>query len=300
MSGSRHIVEVLGSIASGCESIAEAVLYDGFHSRSGARASVNGIQPSLARAIEEEIIPRLMLSHRQTAARKKKSRKLADRQIGGDEVAEFARICVQHDATVAQAYVEALMDQGATTETIFTGLFSPAALHFGELWESDRCTFSDVTIGLARIQQLIHEFSPFFVGEAEPALTASSALLVTRPGEQHSLGLLLVEEFFRRAGWSVWTPQGVSEEQLVTIISQERFDMVGISVTCDVEPDILKRLIARVRSASANRNVLVMVGGRLFNQRPEYLALVGADMMDADGRGAVQRVEALSGRLRTV
>lgn len=299
MSGSRHIVEVLGSIASGCDSIADALLYDSYPNRNGSRGPTSKVQPSLARAIEEEIIPRLMLSHRQSSKRKK-TRNLAERQISSDEVAEFARICVQHDATVAQAYAEALIDQGATAETIFTSLFSPAALYFGELWESDRCTFADVTIGLSRIQQLIHEFSPFFVGEAEPALTASSALLVTRPGEQHSLGLLLVEEFFRRAGWSVWTPQGVNEEQLVAIVSQERFDMVGISVTCDVEPDILKCLIARVRAASVNRSLLVMVGGRLFNLRPEYFALVGADMMDADGRGAVQRVEALTGRLKTV
>jgi methanogenic corrinoid protein MtbC1 len=111
--------------------------------------------------------------------------------------------------------------------------------------------------------------------------------------------VLLVEEFFRRAGWNVWTPQNVTSHQLIAIVRQERFDMVGISVTCEVEGPRLAALVESIRNASLNKGLLVMVGGRFINKHPELVALVGADATDLDGTLATGRLEELSTRLRT-
>ncbi len=221
----------------------------------------------------------------------------AGRVITPSEVSEFTSIAVQHDATVACAFAEALLSQGASIEQIFTDLFAAAARRLGELWEQDRASFGDVTIGLSRIQQLIHELSPFYEPDESSVMGACSALLVTMPGEDHGLGVLLVEEFFRRAGWSVWTPHNVSVEQLVAIVRQEHFDMVGISVTCEVDVDCLRELIHSVRATSLNPELLVMIGGRFVNEHPELVEKVGADATDFDGSHAVRRIEVLRPRL---
>jgi methanogenic corrinoid protein MtbC1 len=42
-----------------------------------------------------------------------------------------------------------------------------------------------------------------------------------------------------------------------------------------------------IRQASRNRDITVMVGGRLFLERPELVAKVGADAMATDARQAV-------------
>ena len=289
MSGARQVSDVLGRFPGGCESLAETCpqLYN--RERTGERPLQN-MQSILARAIEVEIIPRLMLAHRPTPGTRARHRKTV-RHFTDEETREFARITVNHDVTVAQAFAEALMDQGATAEQLFTSLFAPAARLLGEKWEHDSLTFSEVAIGLSRINQLIHVFSPFFEAETEPVNAGRSALLVPLPGEHHSLGVLLVEQFFRRAGWNVFSPSNISDAQLVTVVKQERFDMVGISVTCHCDLDRVASLVAAIRGGSLNRDLRIMVGGRLFNEHPEYALRVGADSTDVDGSQAVRRWE---------
>ena len=297
MSASRQLADVLGRFSEGCESFlvsaAADIAPDDHRNRTG-RSTPEAV---LARAIEVEVIPRLMLAHRLPGVLRTAQRRKA-KLISADEIAEFARISVQHDVSVAEAYVEALTDQGVTTEQIFSKLFAPAARLLGQLWESDHLTFSDVTIGLSRIQQLIHMFSPFFEAEDEHKLSARSGLLVPMPGEHHSLGLMLVEEFFRRAGWNIWSPCDLADKQIIDTVKQERFDMVGISVTCQLQVGRLSALIKAIRAASANRGIVVMVGGRVFNDRPHFVADVGADATDADGSHAVDLFEMRTERLR--
>lgn len=296
MSGSRQVADVFGTFAGSCEAIAESRLSD-----QGCAAGLSR-DPSndavLARAIELEIIPRLMLAHKQIRASQHVSGS-GVRAITEAEVVDFAAITVRHDCSVAQAFAEALISQGASYDQLFVELLAPAARKLGELWESDYFSFSDVTIGLSRIQQLVHEVGPGLDADPEVSPGVASALLVPMPGELHSLGVLLVEEFFRRAGWNVWAPQNVTSGQLVSIVRQERFDMVGISVTCEVVVQRLAALVDSIRSASLNKGLLVMVGGRFVNEHPELVAQVGADATDFDGTQATGRLDELSTRLRT-
>lgn len=295
MSGSRQVVDVLSLYAGGCDAISDAARGDRRNSDFGRLTALDK-QAALARAIEVEIIPRLMLAHRQMRGKNGRGR---FRQISGEQVKEFAAICVRHDATVAHAYADALLTQGATIELIYTDLFAPAARLLGEMWEEDSASFAEVTIGLSRIQQLVHHLSPFYEPDEDPDAGAGSCLLINMPGEDHCLGLLLVEEFFRRAGWNVWTPQNVSAEQLISIVRQERFDMVGISVTCEVDSERLKSIVQSVKAVSLNPALLVMVGGRFINEHPDYVAKVGADATDFDGSHAVRRIEAIRPKLQT-
>jgi MerR family transcriptional regulator, light-induced transcriptional regulator len=301
MTSARHLIEVLSQVG-GCSSVCDSGDYGDYSPSAEGRFARNMLerrQAVLATTIETEIIPRLMLAHRESPDLAR-SRRSTRRSFEKSEIIEFARLVVVHDVSVASAYVDAVVKQGASLELVFTKLFTPAARYLGEQWDEDRCTFSDVTIGLARIQQLVHELSPFFEAESAPIPQAKSALLAPLPGEQHSLGILMVEEFFRRAGWDVWVPLGISQSDLLTLASQERFDVVGFSVSGEGLLDRIASGIQDVRKVSANPDIAVMVGGRFFNEHPEYVAQVGADATDLDGSQAVVRLEGLSPRLRSV
>jgi MerR family transcriptional regulator, light-induced transcriptional regulator len=298
MTGARHLVEVLNGVGGNSQSCEGAEFFPSGENHF-SRRMLERRQALLATTIETEIIPRLMLAHRQTPEQIK-SRRKKKYTFEKSEVIEFARLVVIHDVAVASAYVDAMTKQGATLEAVFTQLFSPAARHLGDMWNEDRCTFSEVTIGLARIQQLVHELSPFFEAEKTPCALGRSALLAPLPGEQHSLGVLIVEEFFRRAGWDVWVPLGSSQSDLLQTVSQERFDVVGFSVSGQGLLDRIASGITEIRKASINPNIVVMVGGRFFNDHPEYVAQVGADATDHDGSQAVVRLEGFSTRLRSV
>lgn len=246
----------------------------------------------LARTIEAEIIPRLMLAHRAPSAPDPTD--LAASGPSAAEVADFAEIVLEHDVSVALAYVEVLRGRGLTLETLFLHLLAPTARLLGDLWKEDVLTFTDVTVGLTRLQHLLRGLSSPFENEAEHAAHGRRALLAPAPGEQHTFGTLMVEEFFRRASWDVaGGPR--SPDEILHLVRRDWFDVVGLSLSCDVLFDGMSTLVQSIRRVSRNRGVGVLVGGRLFVEHPELVARVGADATAVDGRQAVRQLPQLLG-----
>lgn len=244
----------------------------------------------LARTIEAEIIPRLMLAH----GGHDPSAPAIDCEVkapSSPEVVEFANLVLAQDARVARIWVEAVRARGASPEMIFLELLAPAARRLGELWEADLCDFTQVTLGLWRIQQVVHELAPSFRNDVQFAPSGRRVLLSAAPGDQHTLGLLMVAEFFRHSGWEVCAGASGHSLDLVQAVQAERFDVLGFSVGSEARLEALKRLIAAVRAASSNPDLIVMVGGPIFVEHPEWVALVGADATATDAKDAVRRAD---------
>lgn len=263
-----------------------------------SRASGNLQKELLAGTIEAQIIPRLMLAHRLTHVHPEQKNYRKNRALSVSEVTEFARLVVHHDVGIAGTYVDILRKQGISLESIFMNLLAPAAKHLGELWLLDSCTFVDVTVGLSRIQQLVHQLSQAFENEGRCEERCRTALLAQSPGEQHGLGVLLVEEFFRREGWNVWAPNRASADELVRTVADEHFDIAGISVTRGVALDDLSSVIGAIRRSSINPDIMVIVGGNYINNNPDIVERIGADATDSDGSQAPRLLEMRGAQVR--
>jgi MerR family transcriptional regulator, light-induced transcriptional regulator len=246
----------------------------------------------LLRTIEGEIIPRLVLAL-QSAPAGTAPEGVARSAAGADEVTEFARLVAMHDVSVASAYVNALLNRGVALETIYLDVLAPAARLLGEWWKQDLRDFTEVTSGLCRMHQLLHEFSPAFLHDAQPTASDRCVLLVPMPGEQHSFGLIMVAEFFRRAGWDVWDLHPSTPADLVGVVRKHWFSLIGVSLSCESRIEQLTPLITAARASSRNREVRVMVGGQPFVGHPEKVAAVGADATAADGRRASREADRL-------
>lgn len=289
MTGFRQLVETRGLWGCGEPAASGSSL-----ALPGA-ARRNGSDPGLvklARTIEAEVIPRLMLAHR--APTENGLAALGDPDPSTAEVAEFAEIVLEHDVSVASCYVDVLRARGLTLETIFLYLLAPTARLLGDLWKEDVLTFTDVTVGLARLQQLLRELSSPFENEVDQPVHGHRALIAPAPGEQHTFGMLMVEEFFRRAGWDVSGGPRMAGE-VVQLVRREWYDVVGLSVSCDILLDELSGMIQSIRRASRNRGVGVLVGGRLFIEHPDFVARVGADATAVDGRQAILQLPRVLG-----
>jgi len=246
----------------------------------------------LARTIEKQIIPRLLQVHRPKA----RSAAHANQQINHPSIKEiirFADLLVKEDVAIASDFVETMCRNGTPLEVIFLELFAPAARHIGILWDKDICSFTDVTIALSRLQQLLRELSAAVEVEGEAVLHQRSALLVAAPGDQHTFGVFLVQEFFRRAGWHVEGGFLKSSDELLGLVHDGSFDLVGLSVSNDVGVEDLTSIIRAVREAASPRVPNILVGGRFFLDRPECVGRVGADTTAQDGRRAVLGVSRL-------
>jgi methylmalonyl-CoA mutase cobalamin-binding subunit len=115
-------------------------------------------------------------------------------------------------------------------------------------------------------------------------------LLLTEPGAQHSMGLFMLSEFFKRAGWlvTVGVPQDVNEFK--RLFQSDWFDAVGISVSTDRHLDTLAALLPSLREGSDNMGLRVFVGGPMAFVAPERLQGLSADVLADDAPAVVARV----------
>jgi MerR family transcriptional regulator, light-induced transcriptional regulator len=252
-------------------------------------------QASLARALEAEIIPRLVLAHQreQRPSDAAVLRGLAMGRVGATDVEAFVESVLAGDTVSDAGLVGALRSTGASLESLCTELLTPAARRLGDLWNADLCDFAQITMALWRLQQLLREFGPQFPTEIASRNSGLRALLVPAPGEEHTLGLAMVTEFFRRAGWRVSGSPPASIDQLRQMASADWFDVAGLAISCETRLRLLAQSIRTLRRASRNPAIRVLVGGPLFAQRPELVALVGADATSTDARYAPAQAEQL-------
>jgi methanogenic corrinoid protein MtbC1 len=249
---------------------------------------------ALTRAIEDDVIPRLARRHRLEAELARTPPPPAAEDGPSEaEVIRFADQVVDGRADLIDATVASLRQRGCTVETIFLQLLKPAARRLGELWCDDRIDFTENTLAVGRLQRLMRELSPAFAAEREAAAQAHRALFVQAPGEQHSFGLSMLAEFFRRAGWDVLGGVGGTVVDAIDRVRREWVDLVGFSVGSEPQLARLADPIAGVRAASLNPRVVVMVGGPLFADRPDLLASTGADTGAVDANQALHHAERL-------
>lgn len=292
MTGTRQLIEAFGEWQSCEELIAQDTGTSG-DLQAKPKDVVN--RAMLGQTIEAEVIPRLMLAHSQFAPRIAPSSAPRDLHVGPDDVAELSRIVIEHETEVASCYVETLRGQGVPVEAIYVELLAPTARLLGEMWKADLCDFTDVTIGMSRLQQIIHELSPDFERETAHQMEGRKILLITMPGEQHTLGLMLVEEYFRRSGWDCCSSAPRDTRDLMRLVKSQHFDVVGLSIGSGMLIPGVSSAIQTMRKASLNKSLTVLVGGAVFHEHPELVARVGADGTAEDGRHALLQLRTLLG-----
>lgn len=282
----------------------------------------------LVRTIEADIIPRLVRAHRHPdgsspptwltevgSVAGQPERGLRGQRLGelqpSLDVRAFAALVLTADDADLFGRIDRLVESGVAVESLYEDLLGPTARHLGQMWADDRCNFADVTIATGRLQQILRRLSPAFGASVELPIDGRRILLLPGAGEQHTLGLAMVSDYFSRAGWVVTAGGALLSEacapaceaprsrkhatdaQAVRTVRREWFDVIGLSLGSARGLDALKAEIAALRRASRNRTVGILVGGPLFVAHPEHVRTVGADATAIDGRDAPAAAEGL-------
>lgn len=245
---------------------------------------------AVVQTITAQIIPRIALALRSLPVTKPAE---TTEQAVLNPVEQFAELVLGNDDGAAFVHVEILLAQGASVESIFLDLLAPTARQLGTQWEADVTDFANVTLGVGRLQQIMRRLGEDFLMEGGQGHGSESVLLTIIPGEQHSFGLSMVAEFFRRAGWNLCTGPFSSHQELTSLVHNHWFDVVGFSVSSDRRLHELKKDIHDIRRDSRNRNVGIMLGGPMLMTNPELVTAMGADVMSADAVNAPQLARGL-------
>lgn len=198
----------------------------------------------------------------------------------------LAQACLQ-GLDAARQVVFGWQRQGQSLEDIYTQGITPCARLLGDWWCADRLDFAMTTIASTHLQQLLYDFSAEFLQEAPQARNGWSLLLLTEPGAQHSMGLFMLSEFFKRAGWTVTVgvPQDVTEFKRV--FQSDWFDVVGISVSTDRHLHTLANLLHQLKAGADNLSLRMFVGGPMALREPARLKGIAAELVAEDAPATV-------------
>lgn len=257
----------------------------------------------LAQMVEGDIIPRLLLAHKVRYDARRDQSPLEELDQGAvtkspvaspvaqTVIADLAMVLLTHDVDDVETILHGHMRAGMPLDQIFLDLMAPAARFMGAMWEDDTASFADVTIGLGRLQTLLHRLSEMPYRDDDVRSNAPSGLFVTPSGEAHSFGIHMVDELFRRAGWRTVCEPSSRMHEVLTLVSSQSFHLLGIGLSSEGQVPFARELIRQVRTASCNPHILVMVGGSYVIGHPDTAMGIGADFTATDGRQAIAIAE---------
>ena len=122
---------------------------------------------------------------------------------------------------------------------------------------------------------------------------SNSILLTTACGDQHVFGVIMVAEFFRKAGWLVNIEPGTTLSEMKRIVSQQHYDLLGLSLARDLSVEDIAREISTLRRASKNKNLKVIIGGASVQRNISIVNEFGADGYATDASKAPDTAKSL-------
>lgn len=275
-----------------------------FRASAGQMVALRALSgANLGNMVEGDIIPRLLMAHRNDrwiVPNRLERPERSPTRLSSDEILAFAPLPLQQEAAELLDVIEVYLNRGVTVEQVFVDLLAGSARKLGEMWEADECDFVDVTMGVWRLQEVMR-----IVAMRSPTIQRAlhappSALFACMPGDQHSFGTLMVEEIFSRAGWESEVLFETKRQNLLDILAKRAFDLVGLTVTNDCPSAELADLVSAIRSVSRNPVVRVIVGGRAINADPDLAVAAGADGTAPDAASAVVLAEQMMAHSRPV
>ncbi len=243
-------------------------------------------ETSIQSVIESEIIPRLLNSQRLSLTAVSDARGQS-RHPTQFEIDAFVRMCIADEPLLANAFVQKMMADGTSQETIFLELITPAARQLGQQWDDGLFDFIEVTHGLVRLQSITHEIG--YANQGGPLVSGDvkRIMIASAPGSEHLLGPSIVTEFFRKEGWQVVLEVSPSARELEQSARREWFDAIGLSISVESQLEGLGDLVERIRKSSLNPRTVILLGGPIFTVMDLKASDFGVDGISTDAQQAV-------------
>jgi methanogenic corrinoid protein MtbC1 len=195
-----------------------------------------------------------------------------------DHADDFVALITRDGPQKTEQYIAELLNLGMGVDAIVLELIPRIARKLGDQWVSDSLSFTEVTIATGRLQKLIYSLDHLFQETRTNPSTAHSILVTAAPGSHHTLGPLILSNYFTWAGWSVLSESAPSQRYIETTVASKSLTAIALSVADYDQLDQLPKLIQAIRSKSLNPAIIVLTGGSLYNSDALSFGHIKADI----------------------
>ena len=215
------------------------------------------------------------------------------RALGTPLTAALVCALCDSDDESADLIVKDLIAAGVTVEDICVEHLAAAARRLGELWEQDSLPFTDVTMAAARIQSILRQLPPS--RKAANTHPSHSAVFCAVPGEEHTLGVMMAADLFRRNGWDVSLMVGMTHDEIMARLSRDDRDVIGLSCSGNHSRAALIRLIEDLRQLRPHAHLFL--SGQIVTKPDALDGVPKVDGYVASFREAEEEMQRIAVRL---
>ena len=187
---------------------------------------------------------------------------------------KLSEALISNDELAGANLILELRAEGQSAEAIYLSHLAAAARLLGEWWEKDRIDFNKVTLATGRIFAIMRGMRHMF--EPAPIAQHKTALFASTPGEDHTLGVRMAADLFRKDGWDITLKVGLDHDALIAEIEQSNIRIIGLSIGGEHSIEALTKLVVALNINCPH--VSIFVSGRNIKSVQSLL-----DLMDLHG-----------------
>ena len=208
-----------------------------------------------------------------------------------EEINKLTNLLLDSKEGSFELAITVLKTHGASIDYIVLELIPEIARRFGKQWEDDSLSFAEVSMGVSKLERVIHKLDYLFQANQLDRQQNKAIFISGFPGSQHSLGTLIFANFLTFSGWQVHRPNQVNIDSIVYGVSSKMLQAIAISISTNQQLEQLPSLIDLLRQKSQNSKIIVLVGGPLYNRAPEAFNHIQADVKAFTPEESVQKLD---------
>lgn len=182
---------------------------------------------------------------------------------------------VHVDPRVLTDLLATLQANGHSSTKIAFDVLPDVARQLGTAWENDTISFTDVTVGCARLQRALHHLTDDTHDTPVATGDQPDCLVIVPKGAQHTFGAMILAKQLRYAGMRVAIDLEAAPDTLCALAKSQSFSTVFMSASLSETSDMLRPLTRTIHAQWTDSKVIL--GGTYLQRDDIDVAAVGAD-----------------------
>ncbi|MBN2552034.1 MAG: helix-turn-helix domain-containing protein [Spirochaetales bacterium] len=166
---------------------------------------------------------------------------------------------------------------GTDVGEIYGDVFERTLQEVGLMWMQNRLDVAMEHYFSASTQLIMSQLYPHITASAREKKT-TVCLVMAVCGEFHDIGARMVADFMEMDGWKTFfLGNNLCSEHIIKAAADHGPQVLALSATMFFNVEELARSVRAIRGVEALNDLVILVGGRPFNQNPNLWKQVGAD-----------------------